>query len=129
VVLDNLREGVIQPDWYEPGLSPVYAALLAHHGVVADPCRVRDPNRRGTVESSTQHAQGALKGRTVETLDAQNTWLADWEVRWASRRIHGRKKHRWRSSTRKNGRTCCASNVLGANASDEASAIDTAVPE
>ena len=92
VVLDNLREGVIAPDWYEPRLNPVYAALLAHYGVVADPCRVRDPNRKGTVESSIQYTQGALKGRTFEALDAQNTWLADWEERWASRRIHGRKK-------------------------------------
>ena len=47
VVLDNLREGVIKPDLYAPELNPVYAALLAHYGVVADVCRVRDPNRKG----------------------------------------------------------------------------------
>ena len=71
----------------------MYAALLAHYGVVADPCRVRDPNRKGTVESAIQHTQGtALKGRTFETLEAQNTWLAHWEEHWAARRIHGRKK-------------------------------------
>jgi transposase len=46
VVLDNLKEGVIQPDLYEPALNPVYAALLAHYGVVGDPCRVEDPNRK-----------------------------------------------------------------------------------
>ena len=93
MVLDNLKEGVAQPDLYEPGLNPVYAALLAHYGVVADPCRVRDPNRKGTVESAIQHTQGtALKGRTFESLDAQNAWLAEWEDRWASPRIHGRKK-------------------------------------
>ncbi|WP_411280886.1 IS21 family transposase [Gemmatimonas sp.] len=93
VVLDNLREGVVRPDWYEPGLNPVYAAVLAHHGVVADPCRVRDPNRKGTVEAAIQHTQTtALKGRTFETLEAQNAWLVEWEARWASPRIHGRKK-------------------------------------
>ena len=93
VVLDNLKQGVLRPDWYEPALNPVYAALLAHYGVVADPCRVRDPNRKGTVESAIQHTQGtALKGRTFETLDAQNTWLAHWEEHWAATRIHGRKK-------------------------------------
>jgi len=70
----------------------VYAALLAHYGVVADPCRVRDPNRKGMVETAIQHPQGALKGRTFETLDAQNAWLAQWENRWAALRIHGRKK-------------------------------------
>ena len=46
VVLDNLKEGVIRPDIYAPELNPVYAAMLAHHGAVADPCRVRDPNRK-----------------------------------------------------------------------------------
>jgi transposase len=45
-VLDNLKEGVIRPDLYEPELNSVYAAMLAHYGVVADPCRVRDPNRK-----------------------------------------------------------------------------------
>ena len=92
-VLDNLREGVLRPDWYEPALNPVYAALLAHYGVVADPCRVGDPNRKGTVENAIQHTQGtALKGRTFETIEAQNVWLAHWEDCWAALRIHGRKK-------------------------------------
>lgn len=93
IVLDNLKEGVIRPDIYEPELNPVYAALLAHYGVVADPCRVRDPNRKGSVESAIQHTQGtALTGRTFESLDLQNTWLAHWEAHWAAPRIHGRKK-------------------------------------
>jgi hypothetical protein len=34
VVLDNLKEGVLKPDLYEPKLNPVYAAMLAHYGVV-----------------------------------------------------------------------------------------------
>ena len=92
VVLDNLKEGVIRPDLYAPEINPVYAALLAHYGVVADPCRVRDPNRKGTVESAIQHTQGALKGRRFDSLAAQNAWLVQWEERWAAPRIHGRKK-------------------------------------
>ena len=93
VVLDNLKEGVIRPDLYEPELNLVYAAMLNHYGVVADPCRVRDPDRKGTVENAIQHTQGtALKGRRFETIEEQNTWLAHWEERWAAPRIHGRKK-------------------------------------
>ena len=93
VVLDNLKQGVVRPDLYEPELNPLYAALLAHYGVVADPCRVRDPNRKGTVECAIQHTQTtALKGRRFEAIEAQNTWLAHWEERWAAPRIHGRKK-------------------------------------
>lgn len=93
VVLDNLREGVIGPDLYEPELNPVYAALLAHYGVVADVCRVGDPNRKGTVENAIQHTQStALKGRKFDSIEEQNAWLAHWEERWAAPRIHGRKK-------------------------------------
>ena len=93
VVLDNLRAGVIHPDIYEPGLNMVYAEMLRYYGVVADPCRVRDPNRKGTVENAIQHTQGtALKGKKFESIEAQNAWLAHWEERWAAPRIHGRKK-------------------------------------
>jgi transposase len=93
VVLDNLKEGVIRPDIYAPELNPVYAATLAHYGVVADPCRVGDPNRKGTVENAIQHTQStALKGRRFDSIEAQNAWLAHWEERWAALCIHGRKK-------------------------------------
>ena len=93
VVLDNLRQGVVRPDLYDPQLNPLYAALLAHYGVVADPCRPADPNRKGTVENAIQHTQGtALKGRRFETLAEQNAWLVHWEERWAAPRVHGRKK-------------------------------------
>lgn len=93
VVLDNLREGVIKPDLYEPELNRLYAELLAHYGVVADPARVRDPNRKGTVESAIQHTQStALKGRRFESIDEQNAFLEHWETRWAATRIHGRAK-------------------------------------
>lgn len=93
VVLDNLKEGVLKPDLYEPELNPVYAAMLAHYGVVADPARVADPDRKGTVENAIQHTQTtALKGREFETIENQNQWLMDWEERWASRRVHGRTK-------------------------------------
>lgn len=90
VVLDNLKEGVIKPDLYEPELNRVYAAMLEHYGVVADPARVRDPNRKGAVENAIQHTQGtALTGRRFETLGAQNDFLVHWEEKWASKRIHG----------------------------------------
>ena len=90
VVLDNLKEGVLEPDLYEPSLNPVYAATLAHYEVVADPARVRDPNRKGTVENAIGHTQAtALKGKRFETLEAQNEHLERWETRWAAQRIHG----------------------------------------
>ena len=90
VVLDNLKEGVIKPDLYEPELNPVYAAMLEHYEVVADPARVRDPDRKGTVEHAIGHTQAtALKGKRFETIEEQNEHLERWETRWAAQRIHG----------------------------------------
>ena len=44
VVLDNLGEGVLKPDIYDPTANPLYADLLAHYGASAIPCRVGDPD-------------------------------------------------------------------------------------
>jgi hypothetical protein len=90
VVLDNLKEGVLKPDQYEPQINPLYAATLAHYEVVADPARVRDPNRKGSVENAIGHTQAtALKGKRFETLEEQNAYLEHWESKWAASRIHG----------------------------------------
>lgn len=92
-MLDNLKEGVLKPDLYEPQLNPVYAATLAHYEVVADPARVRDPDRKGTVENAIGHTQAtALKGRRFESIEEQNDFLEHWEVKWAASRIHGRER-------------------------------------
>jgi transposase len=46
VVLDNLREGVLTADIYDPTLNPLYQDVLQHYGAVALPCRVADPDRK-----------------------------------------------------------------------------------
>jgi transposase len=93
VVLDNLREGVITADIYDPTLNPLYRDVLAHYGVVALPCRVRDPDRKGKVESGVGHAQKTpLRGQRFESLDEAQKYLDGWETRWADLRIHGTTK-------------------------------------
>src|SRR5436190_14589817 len=93
VVLDNLREGVLTPDFYDPILNPLYKDMLAHYGVVAMPCKVRDPDRKGKVESGVGHAQKTpLKGLRFESLEQAQTYLDHWETRWADTRIHGTTK-------------------------------------
>jgi transposase len=93
VVLDNLREGVLSPDFYDPGLNPLYRDVLAHYGVTALPCKVRDPDRKGKVESGVAHAQKTpLKGKKFESLEEAQAYLDHWEENWADKRIHGRTK-------------------------------------
>ncbi len=93
VVLDNLSEGVLKPDLYDPSLNPLYRDVLAHYGAVALPCRVADPDRKGKVESGVAHAQKTpLKGQRFESLEEAQAHLDKWEERWADTRIHGTTK-------------------------------------
>ena len=93
VVLDNLKEGVLTPDIYDPTLNPLYRDVLAHYGVVALPCRVRDPDRKGKVEAGVGHAKRTpLRGVRFERLDDAQAYLDRWERRWADTRIHGTTK-------------------------------------
>jgi len=92
-VLDNLREGVLAADIYDAKLNPLYRDVLAHYGVTALPCRVRDPDRKGKVESGVAHAQKTpLRGKRFESLEDAQAYLDHWEERWADKRIHGRTK-------------------------------------
>ncbi|MGA2690710.1 MAG: IS21 family transposase [Candidatus Korobacteraceae bacterium] len=93
VVHDNLREGVLVPDIYDPALNPLYRDVLAHYGAVAMPCRIQDPDRKGKVESGVGHAQRTpLKGLRFESLEEAQAYLDHWEQRWADTRIHGTTK-------------------------------------
>ena len=93
IVLDNLREGVLKPDIYDPEINPLFRDLLKHYGAVAMPCRVRDPDRKGKVESGVGHAQKTpLKGQRFESLSEAQAYLDQWEQHWADTRIHGTTK-------------------------------------
>jgi transposase len=93
VVLDNLKEGVLTPDIYDPALNPLYRDVLAHYGVVALPCRVGDPDRKGKVESGIGHTQKTpLQGMRFETIEEAQVYLDRWDTRWADTRIHGTTK-------------------------------------
>jgi transposase len=93
IVLDNLKEGVLTPDIYDPALNPLYRDVLAHYRVVALPCRVGDPDRKGKVEAGVGHAQKTpLRGLRFESLESAQAYLDRWEMRWADTRIHGTTK-------------------------------------
>src|SRR5579864_4850421 len=90
VVIDNLKAGVIRADWYDPELNPKLEEFARHYGTVILPTKPAMPRHKGKVESAVKYAQNnAIKGRTFESLTAQNAYLADWEKNVADTRIHG----------------------------------------
>jgi len=111
VVLDNLREGVLVPDIYDPALNPLYRDVLAHYSAIAMPCRVQDPDRKGKVEAGVGHAQKTpLKGLRFESLEEAQVYLDRWEERWADTRIQ------WHYQTPSRSHVCGRETVPTASA-------------
>jgi hypothetical protein len=73
-------------------LNPLSRDVLAHYGAVALPCRIKDPDRKGKVESGVGHAQRALQGKRFESLEEAQAHLDRWEASCADTRIHGTTK-------------------------------------
>jgi transposase len=90
LVLDNLKAGVLQPDWFDPELHPRFASFCQHYGIMAWPLRPRKPEHKGKVERGVDYVQeNGLKARTFTSLEEQNQHLLTWEATVADTRIHG----------------------------------------
>ncbi len=90
VVIDNLKAGVIQADWYDPELNPKLEDFARHYGTAILPTKPVMPRHKGKVEAGVKYAQNnAVKGRRFESLAAQNLFLTEWERTVADTRIHG----------------------------------------
>jgi len=90
VVIDNLKAGVIQADWFDPELNPKLEEFARHYGTVILPTKPAMPRHKGKVEAGVKYAQNnAVKGRSFEGVAAQNRFLSEWEQNVADTRIHG----------------------------------------
>lgn len=90
VVIDNLKAGVIQADWFDPELNPKLEEFARHYGTAILPTKPAMPRHKGKVEAGVKYAQNnAVKGRSFASLAAQNQFLAEWERNTADTRIHG----------------------------------------
>jgi len=90
LVIDNLRAAVTRTDWFDPELNAKVAEFCRHYGTVMLPTRPAMPQHKGKIEAGVKFAQNnALKGRSFESLSAQNLFLSDWESGVADTRIHG----------------------------------------
>jgi transposase len=90
VVIDNLKAGVIRADWFDPEVNPKLEEFARHYGTVILPTKPAMPRHKGKVEAGVKFAQNnAVKGRSFESLAAQNLFLTEWEKNVADTRIHG----------------------------------------
>jgi len=90
LVLDNLKAGVLIPDWFDPVLNPKLRSFADYYGLALLPTRPRMPRHKGKIESGIDYVKSnALKGLVFTSLEAQNRHLLTWETTVADLRIHG----------------------------------------
>jgi transposase len=93
VVFDNAKSAVIQADWYDPELNPKILDFCRHYNFTLLPTRPYTPRHKGKVERGVGYVKSnALRGRTFESLQAENEHLHRWERNVADTRIHGTTK-------------------------------------
>lgn len=63
LVPDNLKSGVITPNFYDPDLNPTYHDLARHYGTAILPARVRKPRDKAKVEAGVLLAQRWILAR------------------------------------------------------------------
>ena len=87
---DNLKAAVVRACFFDPDSHEVYLAFAQHWGFTPLPTQPRTPQENGKQERSGGYVKGnALKGRTFDSLDAQNAFLRHWNRTIARLRIHG----------------------------------------
>src|SRR5262249_40145302 len=57
LVIDNLKAGVLHPDWFDPELNPKLRAFAEHYGTVILPTRPRTPRHKGKIESGVGYVK------------------------------------------------------------------------
>jgi transposase len=93
VVFDNAKAVVSQADWYDPELNPKIVEFCRHYQFTLLPTRPRTPRHKGKVERGVAYVQcNGLRGRSFDSLTAQNDHLREWERTVADTRIHGTTK-------------------------------------
>lgn len=90
IKLDNLKAGVITPDFYEPVLQEQYAAFLSHYNSAPIACRVRRPQDKGKVESAIKYVKNNFlknfRGKDYLKLVYE---LKVWNEEICNKRTHG----------------------------------------
>ncbi len=90
IVLDNLKDGVLKPDLYDPTLNPAYAELERHYGFVADPAKVQMARHKGRVERCVPVVrQQILAGRHFRDVEEANGRALEWCLKEVGLRKHG----------------------------------------
>lgn len=94
VVIDNLKAGVVVPNWDDPQYQLAYRECAEHYGFLIASCKPRTPQHKGKVEKGGVHyvKRNFLGGRDMSTLSQANKEVRLWCLTTAGQRVHGTTK-------------------------------------
>lgn len=93
IKLDNLKAGVITPDFYEPTIQRQYAEFLEYYNSAPITARIRRGQDKGKVESGVKYVKNNFLKR-IEHNDFYQLHkdLLDWTNNICNTRLHGTTK-------------------------------------
>jgi transposase len=95
VRIDNPKCAITRACYYEPEVQRAYGQLALGYGFSIDPCPVRDPKKKGRVESGVKYVKSSFVPlRTFHSLEQANDELRTWILGEAGNRIHGTTRER-----------------------------------
>jgi len=93
VKIDNLKAGVIHPNFYEPVIQRQYAEFLDYYGSAPITARIRRGQDKGKVESNIKYLKNnflkAIKHNDFYQLEKD---ILQWTNNTANKRLHGTTK-------------------------------------
>lgn len=95
VILDNPKCAITRACYYDPEVQRGYAESAEGYGFLISPCPVRDPAKKGIVESGVKYVKkNFLPLREFRDLADLNRQAGEWVMGTAGNRIHGTTRER-----------------------------------
>lgn len=90
VIIDNPKCAITKACYHDPDVQRAYAECAEGYGFLIAPCPVRDPQKKGRVESNVKYIKNAFMPlREFRSLSDANAQLKEWLVSVAGNRKHG----------------------------------------
>jgi transposase len=95
VRIDNPKCAITRACYYEPEVQRSYGQLALGYSFRIDPCPVRDPKKKGRVESGVKFIKSSFVPlREFHSLEHANEQLRAWILGEAGNRVHGTTRER-----------------------------------
>ena len=93
VIIDNPKCAITKACYHDPEVQRAYGECAEGYGFLIAPCPVRDPQKKGRVESNVKYIKnGFVPLKEFRSLSDANAQLKSWLLSVAGNRKHGTTK-------------------------------------